>query len=73
MTECRICGRDGVENNLCEYHHMALNNLKAGFERWKEAIAGLTWKDYIERIDNLESTGQWIREIAEDIMSRDNP
>jgi hypothetical protein len=73
MNECRICGRDGVEIDLCEYHQMALNNLKTGFERWREAIGELTWEDYIERIYNLEATGQWIREIVEDIKSRDDP
>jgi hypothetical protein len=73
MNECRICGRDSAEIDLCEYHHMALSNLKAGFERWREAIDELTWEDYLERICNLEHTGQWIRETVEDIKSRGDP
>jgi hypothetical protein len=72
MIECKICGRECVENNLCEYHDTALGNLQKGFERWREAIDGLTWEEYIDRIQNLDGTGRWIREVIESIRSQDD-
>ena len=73
MTECKICGRDSAQSDLCEYHNTAHSNLEKGFEIWREAIEGLTWEEYIDRIQSLESTGRWVREIVESIKSQDNP
>jgi hypothetical protein len=73
LKECEICGRNGFKDSLCEYHHAAHSNLKSVFERWSEAIEGLTWGEYIRQVYDLDDTGRWIKEIIENIMSQDGP
>ena len=72
MRECRICGRNSSEEDLCGYHSTAYTSLKSAFEKWAAAIEGLTWEKYIDSVRELENTGQWIREIIDDIRSQDD-
>ena len=73
MNECKICGRDSVNKDYCDYHQAAYSNLKSAFENWTEAIEKLTWEEYINMVYNLENTGQWVKEMIEDIMLQDSP
>jgi hypothetical protein len=36
-------------------------------------MEGLTWEKYIDSVRELKNTGQWIREIIDDIRSQDDP
>jgi hypothetical protein len=66
MTTCRLCKRDCAESSdLCEYHLTAKRNVEAGYEKWNRAYGGVTWKEYLQRLQQSAETGQWAREVAE--------
>lgn len=73
MKECRICGRTSTGEDFCEYHSTAYVNLKSVFEKWVAAIEDLTWEKYLVCVRELEYTGQWVREIIDDIRSQNDP
>ena len=73
MIECHICGRKSVNGGFCEYHQAAHINLKITFEIWAKATGGVTWEEYIRLVYKLEETGQWVKEIIENIMSQNGP
>jgi hypothetical protein len=60
------------ESNLCRYHHEALDNLKAAYELWRDA-SGASWEEYIETLCQIDETGQWVVDVAEQIRSGDAP
>jgi hypothetical protein len=35
-------------------------------------MEGLTWEEYIDSVRRLENTGQWIKEVIDDIRSQDD-
>jgi len=73
VTFCTICGRASFnEDEYCRYHKAALDNLQSSFESWKRT-SDMSWEEYIERLCQLEETGQWVREVAVQIRSGDGP
>ncbi|TFG98216.1 hypothetical protein E4H12_06735 [Candidatus Thorarchaeota archaeon] len=69
MTNCPICGRD-KQDEFCSYHQTAYDNLKEMHTKW-ETAAGLSWEDYLDRLNDIESTGRWVRDVIEFITQRD--
>ena len=70
MNVCPICGREVAERSeLCLYHRHALDNLRDVFGDWERAL-GIDWKEYLNRVQELDETGMWVREIAEHLMSQ---
>ncbi len=73
MNLCAICGRAVVnEKKFCHYHQEALDNLQETFEDWREA-SGIGWEKYLDQLCQIDETGQWVREVAEHIRSKDGP
>jgi hypothetical protein len=73
MTFCSICGRASLnENEYCRYHKEASDNLQSSFESWRKA-SGVSWDEYIKSLCQTDETGQWVREVAEQIRSGDGP
>ncbi|MFW9787119.1 MAG: hypothetical protein ACFFE2_10970 [Candidatus Thorarchaeota archaeon] len=73
MIFCSICGRLSVnEDGYCRYHQDALDNLQSSYEVWRQT-SGVSWDEYIDSICELEETGRWVREVAEQIRSGDGP
>ena len=69
MTFCTICGRASLnESDYCQYHQEALNNLRSSYEHWKKA-SGASWEEYIEKLCEIEETGRWVFDVAEQIRS----
>ncbi|MHA1965177.1 MAG: hypothetical protein ACXACG_17460 [Candidatus Thorarchaeota archaeon] len=72
MTFCTICGRVAViDNDFCEYHQEAMDNLKSSYKNWKDA-SGVSWEEYIEQLCQIDETGRWVLEVAEQIRSGDD-
>ncbi|MBE0526860.1 MAG: hypothetical protein IH631_07950 [Candidatus Thorarchaeota archaeon] len=69
MINCPICGRD-KQDEFCSYHQTAYDNLKEMHTKW-ETAAGLSWEDYLDRLNDIESTGRWVRDVIEFITQRD--
>ena len=73
MTFCTICGRVALDRiDLCRYHQEALDNLHSSFEIWRKA-SGVSWEEYIKVLCEIDETGHWVREVAEQIKSGDGP
>ena len=63
--QCKICKRDAKdEDGLCRYHHAASTALKKGYERWNDALSGMPWNEYLNRVKTLDGTGQWVKEVV---------
>ena len=72
MTFCTICGRAVLkECDYCNYHQDALDNLKSSYEHWRK-VSGVSWEEYIEKLCQIEETGRWVLEVAEQIKSGDD-
>lgn len=62
---CIICQREQeASSELCRYHSVADENLRAGYEKWCYAYGELSWKDYLKRLLELPETGAWVKEVA---------
>ena len=61
---CAVCERVAKETDYCSYHEKAFSRLKIAFKKWKEAYANMSWERYLERILELEETGDWARQVA---------
>jgi|HubBroStandDraft_6_1064221.scaffolds.fasta_scaffold548594_3 hypothetical protein len=72
MTTCRLCKREApASSSLCDYHLTAKSNVETGYEQWNRAFGGITWKEYLQRLQQSAETGQWAREVAE-LMFRES-
>jgi len=66
MTTCRLCKREcAASSDLCGYHLNAKRNVQSGYERWSEAYGNITWKEYLQKLQQSAETGQWAKEVAE--------
>ena len=71
-NECKICFRKPVEKGYCEYHIEAFNNLNEAYVDWKKAYNDkLEFKDYLKKIVMNKFTGDWVREVAIDLMKNE--
>jgi hypothetical protein len=68
---CRLCRRKAEIDSLCRYHFDARDELKKGYERWRDAYSSMSWREYLDRIKRLDGTGQWVKEVA-DLMERED-
>ena len=72
MTFCTICGRVALkESDLCRYHQDALDSLKSSYELWRKA-SEVIWEEYIEKLCQIDETGRWVLDVAEQIRSGDD-
>jgi len=39
--------------------------VESGYKRWNEAYAGISWKEYLQKVRQSAETGQWAKEVAE--------
>ncbi|TFF91593.1 hypothetical protein EU545_03540 [Candidatus Thorarchaeota archaeon] len=70
---CEICGRESLQDKkLCEYHDLALENLRTTYEFWQKA-SKTDWDGYLDALLELEETGLWVREVIEHLKSLDDP
>ena len=72
MTEsnCPICSKPAAGTRFCSHHMLAEKNLSEKFEKWKHAYGKLGWEDYLKRVQGLETTGEWAKEVAKYLLER---
>lgn len=71
MSDCPICGRPVLdEGSFCEYHRVALEKLKDGFNEWKKAL-DLDWEQYLMHVYEVKGLGVWIQEMIDYIKSQE--
>ncbi|MCK4703262.1 hypothetical protein KAT55_07885 [Candidatus Bathyarchaeota archaeon] len=52
----------------CEHHQAAYSNLEKSYSQWRRAL-GLSWTDYLEKVEKVSGTGIWVKEVIKDILS----
>jgi hypothetical protein len=62
--KCQICSREAGENDYCELHTRAYENLIRKYDCWEKALE-TSWKEYLREIAKNPLTGEWAREVAE--------
>ncbi|QOR95175.1 DNA topoisomerase I [Thermosphaera chiliense] len=63
-NKCAICNREEFSNGFCTYHYKAMEQINSVYEEWREK-EGISFKDYLEKIKKLKSTGKWVVEVIE--------
>ena len=72
MPNCPICDRNTAgESEFCAYHSKARENLKEAFVLWQKGFE-VSWEEYLNRVQDLESLGKWVRDIVEHIISEND-
>jgi hypothetical protein len=72
VPDCIICGRGTVEDSeFCTYHSTAHENLREAFVLWQKGLE-IVWEDYLDRVQDLESLGKWVREVVQYIIAEND-
>jgi len=69
MARCSLCHREGFEGGYCGYHRGAHANLVAAYEVWRKSTE-LSWNGFLEEVIQAKETGEWAREVAQDLLSK---
>jgi len=68
---CKVCSREvQSQSEYCELHEKAYQNIREKFEVWNKA-SGVGWKEYLREIAKNPLTGTWVREVAENLISKE--
>ena len=62
--KCKICHREAGENDFCELHAKAYENVNKKYDEWRNALE-ISWKEYLSEIAKNQLTGKWAKEVAE--------
>ena len=65
--QCVMCNREAVEDSYCELHKKAYESVVEKYEEWKKA-SRISWKEYLSEIVKNPLTGEWAREVAEQLI-----
>ncbi|MGB9853731.1 MAG: hypothetical protein ACPLRY_02860 [Candidatus Bathyarchaeales archaeon] len=65
--KCKVCSREAVENGYCDLHTKAYENVLKTYDAWRKAL-GISWKEYLSEIVKNPFTGEWAKEVAENLM-----
>ncbi len=68
---CIICDREKISENYCKYHEKAYENVMAAFHDWQEGYGELSFIEYLQKIIENPATGDWAREVAEDLLRKE--
>lgn len=72
MSKCAACAREtDSSGRYCSYHARALGQLKSHYDSWVDAYGGISLQDYMKRLHKMEETGQWIKEVIEAEMKKE--
>lgn len=66
--KCKICARKAGESGYCEFHDKAYENIVQKYDTWKKAL-GILWKEYLSEIAKNPLTGQWAKEVAQQLVN----
>lgn len=64
-TRCMLCVRKAIQEKFCEFHYEALQSLRTHYQVWKSSYGEITWYDYLTRLQEIEHTGKWIKDVIE--------
>jgi len=64
---CRICNREAEADGFCLLHLRAYRNIVEKYAAWHKAL-GIGWVEYLVQIQKNTLTGEWAKEVANDII-----
>jgi hypothetical protein len=68
---CKICFRDSVENDFCQFHSKGFKNVHEKFRVW-EAASNVSWMEYLAEIQKNSLTGVWAKEVAKYLIEEEH-
>ncbi len=72
VKRCTICNRKAVKYNHCIIHNEAYENLKSSYHLWLYAHDNkLQFNEYLDVLSDLKETGEAVKEIIEEIRSKE--
>ena len=66
--KCEICDRETNKRRYCTFHAKAYGNIMKKYETWRKALE-VSWKEYLSEIAKNPLTGEWAREVAENLIT----
>lgn len=72
---CVTCNRvieDSSKTHFCSLHARAYESLVARYVDWRNAYGDLSPKEFLERLKDNESSGEWVKEVARTILSNED-
>jgi hypothetical protein len=66
--KCPNCHRESGERNYCQFHLKTHKNIIVKYEQWKAAL-NISWKEYLSEIAKNPLAGEWVKEVAQHLMS----
>lgn len=69
-SQCPVCERS-IGNGLdsfCPSHKIALDNIRKHYNEWVKAYGSLTKEEYLHRLAENDSAGEWVLEVAEYLL-----
>ena len=71
-AHCLLCDSKVLKNGYCEIHSQAYKTLKNAHQVWLKAYDNkLEFKEYLNCIYDLRETGGAVKEIIDDIRSKE--
>jgi hypothetical protein len=62
---CPVCGKEPVETSgLCKHHESARISILAAYQKWLIAYGSMDWVEYLHKIEKLDGSGEWTKEVA---------
>jgi len=71
--KCKVCSREAQAHppsEYCELHEKAYQNIRLKFEDWKKGLR-VEWKQYLTEITKNPLTGKWVKEVVENLLSKE--
>jgi len=63
--KCPVCEKEPVETSgLCRHHELARISILAAYQKWIIAYGSMDWINYLHKIEKLEESGEWTKEVA---------
>lgn len=69
MSACKICGKPAKKNKYCVNHINAYNLIKKKYIEWKKAYGNLSFREYLQKIIQLDSVGIWVKEVCQFLLN----
>ncbi len=63
-AKCIACHREVFDEDLCKYHHLALQELWKAYSEWRRR-EGISTEEYLNYISKLGIVGRWVKELID--------
>ena len=66
MEKCAACHRNALAGKkYCLHHDQALSSLADHYKTWVAAYGRISWGDFLTKLQNMQETGKWVKEVIE--------